>query len=66
MTKDVEPYQICGGVPAKPIGYRYNNDDIEFLIKVKWWNNSIDWFKKNWELINDIDSLKNHIRQNGI
>lgn len=38
VTKDVEPYSIVGGVPAKHIKYRFQADIIEKLLKIKWWN----------------------------
>ena len=42
VTKDVEPYSIVGGVPAKHIKYRFSQDIIENLLKIKWW----DWDDK--------------------
>ncbi|GHT09224.1 hypothetical protein FACS189432_09700 [Bacteroidia bacterium] len=60
VTKDIPPYSIVGGVPAKILKYRYDEDTINFLLKIKWWNNSIEWYKKNWELLCDIDKLKKH------
>lgn len=38
VTRDVEPYSIYGGVPAKLIRYRFDNHIIEQLMKIKWWN----------------------------
>lgn len=38
VTKDVEPYTIVGGNPAKPIKKRFSEDDIEKLLEMEWWN----------------------------
>lgn len=37
VTKDVPPYAIVGGNPAKLIRYRFDNDTIARLQKLKWW-----------------------------
>lgn len=37
VNKDVEPYSIVGGVPAEHIKYRFDNDTIQKLMKIKWW-----------------------------
>ena len=39
VTKDVPPYAIVVGVPAKIIKYRFSTDVIKKLLKIKWW----DW-----------------------
>lgn len=60
VTKDVPPYAIVGGVPAKVLRYRYSEEDINWLLSVKWWDNTPEWFKEHWELLNDIEKLKEH------
>ena len=45
VTKDVPPYAIVGGVPAKIIKYRFSPKTIEFLINEKWWEFSDDELK---------------------
>lgn len=64
VTKDVPPYAIVAGVPAKVIGYRYDEETIAFLLKLQWWNKGIDWLTEHWELFNDIDKLKAYFVSN--
>lgn len=58
VTKDIPPYAIVGGVPAKIIKYRYDEDDISFLLKIKWWDKDVYWLRSNWQSFHDIDALK--------
>lgn len=38
VTKDIPPYAIVAGIPAKIIRYRFASDIVEELLKIKWWN----------------------------
>lgn len=58
VTKDVPPYAIVGGVPAKILKYRYDEKTIKFLLEKKWWNMPIEWLRENSDLFCDIDKLK--------
>lgn len=58
VTHDVPPYAIVGGVPAKVIGYRYDEETIKFLLNLQWWNKPIQWMKDNWELFSDLKKFK--------
>jgi virginiamycin A acetyltransferase len=47
VTKDVPPYAIVGGCPAKVIGYRFEPDIIEKLMDIEWWDWSDDKITAN-------------------
>ncbi len=37
VNRDVQPYEIVGGVPAKTLGYRFDPDTIQALLASEWW-----------------------------
>ncbi len=47
VTKDVPPYAIVGGVPAKIIRYRFDEKTIAALLESKWWEFNITEIKLN-------------------
>jgi len=59
VVKDVEPYSIVGGNPAKEIRKRFTEDKIAKLLKIKWWNWDIERITENIQNLteNDIDKL---------
>lgn len=62
VTKDVEPYSIVGGVPAKEIRKRFSPDIVARLQKLQWWNWNPNKIRNSINAIQagDIDSLENH------
>lgn len=38
VTKDVPPYAIAAGNPAKTVKYRFSQEQIDQLLKIAWWN----------------------------
>ena len=45
VTKDVEPYSIVGGVPAKLIKKRFDSKSVEHLLSERWWEKSTSELK---------------------
>lgn len=60
VTKDVPPYTIVGGTPAKEIRLRFDADTIARLQELQWWNWPIEKIRSNLPLImnGEIDKLK--------
>ena len=58
VTKDVPPYTIVGGVPAKKIRMRYDNETIEKLLRLKWWDWPYEKIKENLRFIMSGDISK--------
>ncbi len=47
MTKDVPPYAVVGGVPAKIIKYRFDEETIAALQQKQWWNMTDEALREN-------------------
>ena len=58
VTKDVAPYSIVAGVPAREIRKRFSDENISYLLRLRWWDKPIEWIKENAELFDNIEKLK--------
>jgi len=60
VTKDVPPYTIVGGTPAKTIRKRFDDNVIEFLQELKWWDWDIEDIREYVPILRsgDIEQLK--------
>ena len=57
VVKNVPPYAIVGGNPAKIIKYRFEPHVIEALLKIKWWDWDIDKIHDNFKYFNDVEKF---------
>ena len=57
VTKEVPPYAIVGGVPAKIIKYRFDEETIKKLLKLKWWEKDQSWIKNHADDFDDVEKL---------
>lgn len=53
VIKDVEPYSIVGGNPAKEIKKRFTNEKIEKLMTMQWWNWDLEKITRNIQNLTD-------------
>jgi hypothetical protein len=51
VTKDVEPYCIVAGNPARTVGKRFDDDTIRKLLEIRWWDWPIEKINANLEII---------------
>lgn len=57
VVRDIPPYTIVGGVPAKIIRKRFDEDVIIRLNQIEWWNYSIDTLKNASDLFCGMETL---------
>lgn len=57
VTKNILPYSIVGGVPAKHIKFRFETNEINFLVDLKWWDKELEWIEENSIYLLDIKVL---------
>ena len=58
VTKNVPAYAVVGGSPARVIRYRFDKDTIDFLKRLRWWDQEERWIRENLHCFHDIEVLK--------
>lgn len=66
VTKNIEPYTIVAGNPAREIRKRFDGETIQLLLSLKWWNWNVQKITDNLEVITSgkIDELKRIYEEN--
>jgi chloramphenicol O-acetyltransferase type B len=62
VTKNVEPYTVIGGNPAKPIRKRFSDGEIEMLLEMNWWDWPLEEISKSMQLLCSTDIAALHER----
>lgn len=57
VTKDIEPYTIAVGVPAKPIRQRFSDIVIDAMFTIKWWDWDHETLKERFDDLMDVDAF---------
>jgi acetyltransferase-like isoleucine patch superfamily enzyme len=59
VTRDVAPYAIVGGVPAKQIGQRFDDEQVRALLRIAWWDWPLETIKERVDLLSspDVDAF---------
>lgn len=57
VTHDVEPYQIVAGVPARPMGWRFDRETIAALERIRWWDWTDEELKERMDELKDVPSF---------
>ncbi|WP_184547380.1 CatB-related O-acetyltransferase [Mucilaginibacter sp. FT3.2] len=57
VTRDVGPFEIVGGNPAKFIKKRFDDEQIRYLVDTEWWNQSEEWIQANISKFWDIENF---------
>jgi acetyltransferase-like isoleucine patch superfamily enzyme len=51
VTKDVDPYSVVAGNPARHVRYRFDSETIALLEQIAWWNWPINKIEEAWRLL---------------
>ena len=55
VTRNIPPYSIVGGIPARIMKYRFDDETIEKLLQIGWWNWEEERIKRNIQYFYDVN-----------
>ena len=62
VTKDILPYEVVGGIPARHMSFRFDKPMIDFLLNLKWWDKPQQWIEEHADLFSDVRNFKTKIK----
>lgn len=60
VTKDVPPYAVVAGNPARVVRYRFSQEQIDFLLSFRWWERPKEFIAEHAALFESITALMEH------
>lgn len=54
VTRDIAPYSINIGVPARLLRFRFDSDIVDLLQQFRWWDKELAWIRANHHLFSDV------------
>ena len=57
VIKDIEPYSINVGIPSSLKKYRFEKDEVNYLLNFEWWNRELDWIHEHVDCFEDIKTF---------
>ena len=54
VVNNTKPFEVVGGVPAKHIKYRFNEEERDCLSELEWWNKDLKWITEHAEKFENI------------
>jgi acetyltransferase-like isoleucine patch superfamily enzyme len=61
VTKDVPAYAVVAGSPARVLRFRFDEETIEWLLELRWWDRTEDWLRRHAGSMHDIDTFRSRL-----
>jgi acetyltransferase-like isoleucine patch superfamily enzyme len=65
VTRDVPPYAVVAGIPARVLRLRFEPDDIAFLQRIRWWDWSEEVLRRHHVAFHDLAALRELVEELG-